>query len=149
VSFSFFYHSLSLTSRLSSTGYTQAFWSTLPKLVAIGSGNVNAGDDPEADEEDKDEFVFADRLHGNQQDKTEHHNSPEQHPAEPDLYPDLDEELPEAVAELVGLDLNENGDGEDIMKIRTKRINYFPDAGAPLDWTNSESWHAIRVDEQR
>ncbi len=54
-------------------------------------------------------------------------------PPEPDLYPDLDEELREAVEELAGLDLNEKGDREDIMKVRTKRINYVPVAWSPID----------------
>jgi hypothetical protein len=118
-------------SQVSSTGGSRAFLISLPELVAIGGRNINAGADPEGDKED-DESVFADRQHGNQQDKTGHYNSPAQQP-EPHLYPDLDEEFREAVKELAGLDLNENGNGEDIMKIRTKRINYVPVAGDPID----------------
>jgi hypothetical protein len=63
---SFFYHSLNLKSRAASTGYTQAFLSTIPELVAIGGRNIKAGKDPEEDEEDNDKSVFADRQHGNQ-----------------------------------------------------------------------------------
>jgi hypothetical protein len=57
---------------------------------------------------------------------------PEQQP-EPDLYPDLDEDLQEAVDKLVGLDLSKKDDREDIMKIRTHRINYVLVAGAPIN----------------
>jgi hypothetical protein len=51
---------------------------TLPELVAIGGRGINAGDDPEADEEDLDESVFGDR---HDQDETGHHEDPpEQQP---------------------------------------------------------------------
>ena len=107
---------------------------TVPELVALRGGGINAGNDPEADEVEQDEdeeSVFADRH----DEAPPVHNPPagEQQP-ELGCYPDLAEELQQAVAELANLNLNsKNGDGEESMKTITQRINYLPVLGAPID----------------
>jgi hypothetical protein len=75
---SYFHHYLNLSAWVLSTGYTQAFFNTLCELVAIvASCGINAGDDSEADKEDCDKSIIADRHN---QDKTGHNNPPEQQP---------------------------------------------------------------------
>jgi hypothetical protein len=102
----------------STTGYRRDFLKTCPELVALGGRDIIAGDDEEEDEED--DAVFADTR----QEQQEADPAPAQEPEPVDL-----EDLQDAIKDLAALDLN----NEDGMKVITKRIDYLPVSGAPID----------------
>jgi hypothetical protein len=97
---------------LSTTGYTRDFLKACPELVRIGGADINAGSD---DEEGDDAAVFADQAD----------------PAQADPGPepiDIEQDLQDAIDDLAGIELTDHE-----MKIITKRINYQPVRGAPID----------------